>query len=128
METVIERVQNNVREITMQVEENSSKLGTQNEYFANVFESMKDMTELLSVSTDAVRTMGEAHSKQAEVIKKTVSISQDIAESIRKENEQFNSINAMAESNANDTIKVAAQANSINEMVEEMGRLLQYDI
>ncbi|MBQ3600851.1 MAG: hypothetical protein II992_06565 [Lachnospiraceae bacterium] len=29
----------------MQVEENSSKLGTQNEYFGNVFQSMKDMTE-----------------------------------------------------------------------------------
>ena len=55
VELVIERVQNNVKEITMQVEENSSKLGTQNEYFANVFKSMQDMTELLNISVNAFR-------------------------------------------------------------------------
>lgn len=86
VETVIERVQNNVRKITLQIEENSAKLGTQNEYFANVFQSMKDMTELLNISVNAINTMGDAHSKQSEVIKKTVSINKDIAESIRAEN------------------------------------------
>lgn len=125
VESVIERVQYNVREITRQVEENSTKLGTQNEYFANVFQSMQDMTELLNISVSAIGKMGDAHSKQAEVIKKTVSFNQDIAESIRNENEQFNSINAMAESNATDTGEVAAQANEINEMVAEMSRLLK---
>ena len=55
VELVIERVQNNVKEITMQVEENSFKLGTQNEYFANVFKSMQDMTELLNISVNAFR-------------------------------------------------------------------------
>ena len=127
VQAVIERVQQNVREITVQVEENSTKLGTQNEYFANVFKSMQDMTELLNVSVDAIGTMGEAHGKQAEVIKKTVSINQDIAESIRSENEQFGSINAMAESNANDTAEVVAQASAINGMVDEMSRLLKQD-
>ena len=68
--------------------------------------------------------MGDAHSNQAEVIKKTVTINEDIAESIRSENDQFNSINAMAESNANDTTNVAAQANAINDMVEKMTQLL----
>ncbi len=124
VELVIERVQNNVKEITMQVEENSSKLGTQNEYFANVFKSMQDMTELLNTSVNAIQTMGEAHGKQAEVIKKTVSINQDIAESIRNENEQFVSINAMAESNAGDIAAVATQASAINEMVEEISQIL----
>ena len=127
VEAVIERVQNNVREITVQVEENSSKLGTQNEYFANVFKSMQDMTELLNVSVNAINTMGDAHSKQSEVIEKTVSINQDIAKSIREENEQFTSINAMAESNANDTIEVANQASTINEMVDEMSKLLKQE-
>ena len=125
VESVIELVQNNVREITLQIEENSTKLGTQNEYFANVFASMKDMTELLNTSVSAISTMGDAHSKQAEVIKKTVSINQDIAESIRNENEQFNSINAMVENNANDTAEVATQASAINEMVDEMSRILK---
>ncbi len=127
VQTVIERVQQSVTGITNQVEENSTKLGTQNEYFANVFKGMQDMTELLNVSVNAIGTMGEAHSKQAEVIKKTVLINQDIAESIRNENEQFHSINAMAESNANDTTEVATQASVINEMVDRMTLLLKQE-
>lgn len=43
---------------------------------------MKDMTELLSASVNAIETMGEAHRNQAEVIKKTIFINQNIAESI----------------------------------------------
>ncbi|MDD6572438.1 MAG: methyl-accepting chemotaxis protein [Thermoflexaceae bacterium] len=127
VEKVIERVQQNVREITVQVEENSTKLGRQNEYFANVFKSMEEITELLNVSVSVIGTMGDAHGKQAEVIKKTVTINQDIAENIRNENEQFNSINAMAESNANDIAEVATQAGAINEMVDKMNRLLKQD-
>ena len=69
--------------------------------------------------------MGDAHGKQAEVIRNTVSINQDIAESIRNANEQFGSISAMAENNAKDTTEVAAQAGAINDMVDEMSRLLK---
>lgn len=125
VQSVIERVQQNVRDITAQVEENSTKMSTQNEYFENVFQSLRDMTELLNVSVNSIVAMGEAHGKQSEVIKRTVSINQDIAESIRNENEQFNSINAMAESNANDTTNVAQQAGIINEMVDRMAILLK---
>ncbi len=124
---VIERVQSNVREITIQIAENSSKLGTQNEHFSNVFRSIKEMTELLNVSVCAIDKMSEAHDKQTEVIRKTVSINQDIANSIHNENEQFVSINSMAGRNAGDTAEVAAQANAINEMVDEMSRILQMD-
>lgn len=127
VETVIERVQHNVSDITIQIEENSAKLSTQNEYFANVFQSMQDMTELLNMSVNAINTMGDAHSKQSEVIKKTVSINKDIAESIRAENEQFISINSMAESNANDTTEVANQASEISGMVDEMTNLLKLE-
>ncbi len=125
VQSVIERVQQNVKEITAQVEENSTKMGTQNAYFENVFACMQDMTELLKASAGAIGTMGEAHSKQADVIKRTVSINQDIAESIKNENEQFHSINIMAESNANDTTNVAMQASAINEMVDKMAVLLK---
>lgn len=124
VQSVIERVQNNVTEITAQVEENSSKLGTQNAYFDNVFKSMRDMTKLLNESVSAVQTMGDTYAKQAEVIERTVTINQDIAESIRKENEQFHSINSMAEGNAGDTAEVTKQAGVINEMVDEMSRIL----
>lgn len=124
VQSVIERVQNNVTEITAQVEENSSKLGTQNAYFDNVFKSMRDMTELLNESVSAVQTMGDTYAKQAEVIERTVTINQDIAESIRKENEQFHSINSMAEGNAGDTADVTKQAGEISGMVDEMNRIL----
>ena len=124
VQSVIERVQNNVIEITKQIENNASKLDTQNEYFSDVFQSMQDMTKLLNVSVDNIGTMGEAHSKQSEVIRNTVSINQDIAESIKNENQQFTSINSMAESNANSTCEVATQAGAISEMVDEMSKLL----
>lgn len=127
VQAVIERVQQNVRDISAQVNENSVKLNTQNEYFENVFQSMKNMTELLNTSVETINTMGEAHGKQAEVIKKTISINQDIAESIRDENQQFDSINTMAESNANDTTEVATQASVINEMVDQMTQLLKQE-
>ncbi len=127
VQTVIERVQQNVKDITVQVNENSVKLGTQNEYFQNVFQSMQNMTKLLNTSVETINTMGEAHGKQSEVIKKTISINQDIAESIRNENEQFNSINAMVESNASDTTEVATQAGVINEMVDKMTQLLKQE-
>ena len=85
------------------------------------------MTKLLSISVDAINTTCDAHSKQAEVIKKTVSINQDIAESIRNENEQFMSINELVDSNASDTTEVATQANTINDMVNKMAQLLKQD-
>lgn len=127
VQAVIERVQQNVRDISAQVNENSVKLNTQNEYFENVFQSMQNMTELLNTSVKTINTMGEAHGKQAEVIKETVSINQDIAESIRSENQQFDAINTMAESNAHDTTEVAAQASAINEMVDQMTKLLKQE-
>lgn len=122
---VTERIQQNVQDITAQVDENVAKMLKQNEHFANVFASMQDMTELLKTSVVAVGKMGDARSKQAEVIQNTVSINQDIAQSIRSENEQFNAINAMAENNANDTMEVATQAVAINDMVNQMTQLLE---
>ena len=127
VQQVIERVQQNVKEITAQVEENFVKMGTQNEYFATVFKCMQDMTKLLNASVSAIETMGEAQGKQASVIKNTVSINQEIAGSIRNENEHFNTINAMAESNANDITNVAMQARAINEMVDKMMKLLKLE-
>lgn len=122
---VIESVMNNVNEITVQVQENSQKLDKQSEYYNNVFSGIQDMTELLNMSVDVVSTMGDAHNKQAEVIKNTVSINQDIAESIRSENEQFISINQMVETNVKDITEMTKQANYINVMVDEMNQLLK---
>lgn len=127
VETVIERVQDNVNKITGHIEENAQKLTIQNKYYNNVFKSMQDMTELLNDSVVAINTMGDAHTKQSGVIKNTVSINQDIAESIKNENEQFNAINAMAEGNAQDIAEVTAQAGKINDMVNEINKILKKD-
>lgn len=123
--TVMERVEQNVSDITAQVAENSRKLQKQNEYFSNVYNGMQDMTGLLNMSVDAVKAMGDAHREQADVIRNTVLINQTIAEDIRNENEQFGTITAMAESNAGNTAEVAAQASTINGMVNEMTVLLK---
>lgn len=114
-----------MNEITLHVQENSQKLEKQNEYFSRVFNGMKDMTELLHTSVDAVNTMGKAHDKQAMVIKDTVSINQDIAESIYNENEQFKSINDMVESNVDDITNMTEQVNVINKMLDEINQLLR---
>ena len=124
VKAVIARVQDNVSEITLHVEENSDKLKKQNEYYDHVFQGMKDMTDLLHTSVEVVSTMGDAHDKQAEVIRDTVSINQDIAESIRDENTQFESINSMLEHNVEDIEEMTNQANVINEMVDQISSLL----
>lgn len=124
VEAVIARVQDNVREITIHVEENSQKLNKQNEYFDHVFKGMQEMAELLQTSVDTIATMGEAHDNQSGVIKNTVSINKDITDSIRNEIEQFQSINRMVESNVKDITEMTAQVNSINQMVDSMNDLL----
>ncbi len=128
VEAVIERVQDNVEEITMFVHDNSRKLDKQNEYFTNVFAGITDMTKLLGVSVNAVDTMGGVHDKQAQVIQDTVSINKEIAENIRNENTQFQSINDMVENNVRDISEISAQINAINEMADEMNRLLTVEV
>ncbi len=125
VEKIIARVQNNVDEISAHVKENSQKLDKQNEYYNNVFKGMQDMTGLLNESVSAINTMGEAHDKQADVIRNTVLISRDIAENIRNENQQFESINGMVESNVNDISEITVQVSSINGMVDEISNLLK---
>lgn len=125
VEGVIARVQNNVNEISLHVEENSQKLEEQNEYFNNVFQSIQDMTEFLNESVESINTMGDAHNKQAEVIKNTVLINKSIAESIGMENQQFLSINGMVESNVNDIKEMTEQVRQINMMVDEINDLLK---
>ncbi|MDE6319304.1 MAG: hypothetical protein K2M22_06305, partial [Lachnospiraceae bacterium] len=127
VQTVIERVQQNVTDITAQVDENTAKLSKQSEYYENVFSCMQDMTALLNTSVESIRTMAEAQSRQSGVIKQTISINQDIAESIKNEHEQFTSINAMADTSANATAAVATQAGAINSMVEKMTQLLEIE-
>ncbi|MBE5905436.1 MAG: hypothetical protein E7277_01405 [Lachnospiraceae bacterium] len=121
---VINRVQLNVKEITTQVENNASKLDEQNEQFKKVFDDIRAMSGMLRDSVDTVTEMNTAIKRQADIIRQTVTINQDIAESIRNENEQFVAIRSMAENNAKNTEEVSVQARTINEMVDEISHLL----
>lgn len=124
IELVINRVQENVSEITNRVQDNSQTLSKQNEYFVSVFGGMQEMSEMLKVSSEAVEQMGKAYAKQEEVIKNTVQINQSIADGIKTENEQFVSITAMARSNTSDIKSMTEQIISINNMVEEINTVL----
>ena len=126
VQPVIERVQKNAQEITAQVNENAEKMNTQNEYFENVFSHIRDIAQLLQESSDAIDIMCDAHNRQTDVIKRTVSINQDIVENIKNESGQFNAINAMVENNAKDTVNVSEQATVINNMVDRMRDLLNW--
>lgn len=125
VKAVIDRVQNNVNEITLHVEENAQKLEEQKGYFDNVFKGVQDMIEFLNTSVDAINTMGDAHNKQADVIRNTVSINKDIAENIRMENQQFETINSMVESSVNDATEMSGQIGLLNGMVDEINKLLK---
>ena len=124
VETVVARVQKNIEKITSQIDDNSSRLGTQTEYFENMFKSMSEMKELLNETAKTITAMDDSYSKQSETVSKTISINEDIAENFRSANEMFKSINAMAANNANDTAQVADQVSAINDMVGEMTGLL----
>lgn len=125
VKTVIQRVQDNVQEITLHVGDNSEKLTQQNGYFTNVFKGMQEMTQLLQTSVETIVTMGKAHEQQSEVIKNTVSINQAIARNIKNEIQQFESIDAMAEGNATDIEQITEQVTVINDMVNEVNELLK---
>jgi len=127
VERIISRVNSNVNQIAIHVEENSQKLKKQNDYFNNVFIGMQDMTKLLNVSVNAVNTMSDAHDKQSYVIQNTVDINKDIADNIKNENQQFNAINDMVESNVSDISEMTEQVAILNQMVDEMNNLLKIE-
>lgn len=121
---MIEKIQQNVAEMTAIVNDNAEKLAKQNEYFDSVFSSLQEMIGILRVSIEDIAEMGDAHDKQSVVIRNTVEINQVIAERIKQENTEFANINTMVENNANDIEQMTAQVNVLNHMVEEINRLL----
>lgn len=123
---VIARVQESVSEMKAFVDDNTEKLNTQSKFFNEVFVEIKEMIEIIHISIDSINSMGDAHSKQSEVIESTVQINEDIAESIKRENAEFVNINGMVESNAADIVNMTEQVNILNQMVEKMNQLLSH--
>lgn len=124
VQNVINKVQENVRNMTMILEDNTQKLTNQNDMFIKTFEGLQEMIVLLKHSMDDIASMNEVHKKQEEVIRNTVSISENIAESIQKENGEFGNISNMAETNTTDIINMTEQVDTINDMIEKMNVLL----
>ncbi len=124
VQEVINRVQENVHEMTNFVENNTQKLAIQNESFVKLFSGLHEMIALLHQSINDIKQMGTAHSKQAEVIHSTITISEDIASSIRQENEQFSNISKMVENDIIDIAQMIEQVTTINQMTDEIDKLL----
>lgn len=121
---VISKVQQNVNNMTKYVQNNSEKLAQQNDHFNAVFTGIQEMINVLHTSIGDIDAMGDAHSKQSDVIRNTVQINEDIAESIQRENAEFSNINQMAESNTTDIAQMTAQVAELNQMVEQINLLL----
>lgn len=124
VQEVINKVQQNVHEMTTFVENNSQKLALQNESFIKVFSGLHEMIALLHQSINDIKQMETAHNKQAEVIHSTITISEDIASSILQENQQFSNISTMVEKNIEDIAQMIEQVTTINQMTDEIDKLL----
>lgn len=124
IQAVMENVQKNVKEMTKYIQDNNQKLALQNEYFSGVFNNMQEMNKLLEQAMNGIETMNDVQSRQLEVIRYTVDISEDIANSIHKENLEFTEISQMAENNAADSSHMAEQVSTITQMAEQIDVLL----
>ena len=82
------------------------------------------MIHILHTSIENIDAMGDAHSKQSEVIKNTVEINENIADSIKQENAEFSNINDMVENNTRDIAIITEQVAVLNQMVEQINYLL----
>ena len=124
IQEVMDNVRKNVKEMTSYVQGNNQKLTLQSEYFSGVFNNMTEMNDLLKQAMTDIETMNEVQSRQLEVIKHTVDISEDIANSIHQENIEFTEISRMVETNAADSAHVAEQVGAITQMAEQIDMLL----
>ncbi len=122
---VITKVQQNVADMSRYVEQNMEHLQQQDKHFHAVFTGIQEMIHILYASMELINTMGEAHDKQAEVIKRTVAINEHIADNIKQENIEFSNINDMVENNTKDLAQMTEQITVLNEMVEQINQMLQ---
>lgn len=125
IQSVITRIQQNVKEMTDYVNSNFKKLSLQNEYFMDVFNNLNEMNLLLEQAMNDIKTMHDVHSRQSEVIRKTVDISESIANEIQIENHDFVNISSMVESNVSNASNMSGQVNEINSMVSQIDVLLK---
>ena len=125
VQKVVNKIQNNVSEMSVFVKNNTEKLLKQNESFLQTFEGIKKMIVILKDSLTAINDIHNIHQKQGEVITHTVNINEEISAAIEAENQEFSNIAAMIDSNAMEITEMANQADVLNNMIEELEALLQ---
>ena len=123
--SVMDRVRNNVADMTAYVDDNNKKLGLQNEHFDTVFNNIGEINDILQQSKADIAAMNDVHAKQSEIIRHTVNMSADIADSIETSNKEFEVISGMVLQNAQDAQSMTEQVTAINKMAGQIDELLK---
>ena len=121
----MDRVRNNVADMTAYVDDNNKKLVLQNEHFDTVFNNIGEINDILQQSKADIAAMNDVHAKQSEIIRHTVNMSADIADSIETSNKEFEVISGMVLQNAQDAQSMTEQVTAINKMAGQIDELLK---
>ncbi len=123
--SVMDRVRNNVADMTAYVDDNNKKLVLQNEHFDTVFNNIGEINDILQQSKADIAAMNDVHAKQSEIIRHAVNMSADIADSIETSNKEFEVISGMVLQNAQDAQSMTEQVTAINKMAGQIDELLK---
>lgn len=124
VQEIIQRIQNNVSEMSDIVNANVEKMTYQSEAITQTFEGARKMITILKDIGGAIEDINDIHGKQEEVIEQTVTINGEISKAIEDENHEFSNITVLIDKNADEIMNMTQQVEAIKEMVEEMETLL----
>lgn len=117
VQEVIQRIQNDVEEMSAFVNENTEKLLFQNKALTQTFEGIREMIVILKESLSAINEIHGIYNKQGNVIEQTRDINGEISKAIENENQDFRNIAAMIDVNAQEISNMAVQVETIKTMV-----------
>ncbi|MDD6810788.1 MAG: methyl-accepting chemotaxis protein [Lachnospiraceae bacterium] len=120
IQAVIDKLQTNVKEMSVSVEQSTDSLERQNETFGQTFASIEDMMHVIGESLNAITAMNAVHGKQSQLIKTTVSLNENLLGAIQSENEQFHNISGMIEDNTEDVMRMTSQAEKLENMIGDL--------
>lgn len=120
IQAVIDKLQNNVREMSVSVELSTSSLERQSETFEQTFAGIESMISVIRDSLMAITEMNAVHTRQNDIIKTTISINEEILGAVQSENEQFSNISGMIEDNTSNIMKMTQQAEQLERMIGDL--------
>lgn len=124
VQEVVQRIQDDVTEMSTFVNDNTEKMIHQNEALKKMFDGIGGMITILKESLHAIDEIHGIHNKQEDVINRTRTINGEISQAIESENQEFRNIAAMIDGNAQEITDMAGQVMMIKGMVEELEELL----